>query len=571
MARGQILTIPNQTATLVSTLSREQKASLSMLNPNDGICYVKLNGPASNTIAMWDWKVPSQSYCQLPGPWESLGVYYLDQSGSGRSAEVNVYELDSSIAVPSFIAIGRAVQQAGSTVDVSQGTQPANPPSSTVRLWADGTGHLHVLQSNGTDYTEVDSNNINTYAQAVTLAGRISGTIGANIWSKPIVFDDLVQFAGPPTTVPATGTGIEIFSTGGNNYLQSWQRSPTSGQYPLVIVASSTQITNNLAVTGQGSFTNGLLAGSGAAIAAQGDIGTSRNSAPTTGVVYFGNTTVHYLYWDGSGFQLTNALTTVGGIATSGGNVTITSGGSFVVNADPVTALIMPQGCSIYEASGNLHLMIATGAHNVYVYNTSVGAVHVFDASGNQTSNGVVQGSGGVLVAGNGATSGPCLWLETSRQVKLFYNSAYGTVDCPYANGFTSPYVQAISGFVATNGRSNTTLEAGYVQSNWASAMGSAWGVRSVRSLKKSVESLSDEECFGYLQDPILTPYRYEHLDESIDTKKHIGFMAEEMHEVLPEYTMYDEKGDVIGVDYAQITAMLWGAVRHLANRAVLK
>src|SRR5215831_21068421 len=128
MARGQILNVPTATSTLVTTLSREQKASLSLLNPNDGICYVKMNGPAAQSVSMWDYKVPSQSYCQLPGPWESLGVYYLDQSGSGRTAEINVYELDSQIAVPSFIAIGRAVQSAGTTLDISQGNQPQSPP-----------------------------------------------------------------------------------------------------------------------------------------------------------------------------------------------------------------------------------------------------------------------------------------------------------------------------------------------------------------------------------------------------------------------------------------------------------
>jgi len=129
-----------------------------MLNPNDGVCYVKINGPAGPSIAGWDWKVPSQSYCQLPGPWESLGVYYLDQSGSGRAAEINVYELDSSISVPSFIAIGRAVQMAGSTMDISTGSQPSNPPTGSIRLWVDGNNNLHLLAADGTDVQEVDTN-----------------------------------------------------------------------------------------------------------------------------------------------------------------------------------------------------------------------------------------------------------------------------------------------------------------------------------------------------------------------------------------------------------------------------
>src|SRR5215471_3106629 len=178
MARGQILTIPNQTAQLITTLSREQKASLSLLNPNDGICYVKLNGPAGRTVAAWDWKIPSQSYCQLPGPWESLGVYYLDQSGSGRTAEVNVYELDSQISVPSFIAIGRAVEAAGTTMDISQGGQPANPPASTIRLWVDGSGNLNKIDSAGNNEIMLDNTNYGSY---VTLAGDVSGLVGSNV------------------------------------------------------------------------------------------------------------------------------------------------------------------------------------------------------------------------------------------------------------------------------------------------------------------------------------------------------------------------------------------------------
>src|SRR5215831_14061120 len=137
MPRGQIVDIPTGTGQLITTLSREEKESLAILNPNDGVVYIKLNGSSKDSPTLWDWKLPSQSYGQFPGPWQSLGLYYVDQSGSGRFAELNIYESDSQLAIPQIVAIGRAVQQAGTNVDITQGGQPQNPPSGTSRLWID--------------------------------------------------------------------------------------------------------------------------------------------------------------------------------------------------------------------------------------------------------------------------------------------------------------------------------------------------------------------------------------------------------------------------------------------------
>jgi hypothetical protein len=167
MALGQILTIPNQQSQLVTTLSRESKGSLAILNPNDGVCYIKLNGPASNVISAWDWKLPSQSYGQFPGPWSSLGVYYLDQSGSGRTAELNVYESESQLPMPLIVAIGRAVQSAGTTMDITTGNQPQNPPANTARLWVDNNGNAYLLYSDGSMVHLTDTND--------TLGGVLTG------------------------------------------------------------------------------------------------------------------------------------------------------------------------------------------------------------------------------------------------------------------------------------------------------------------------------------------------------------------------------------------------------------
>jgi|SRR5215471_2447939 len=157
MARGQVLTLPNQSAQLIGTSSKEEMDSVAVLNPNDGVIYLKLNGAAGPSASQWDWKLPSQSFGLFPGPWISLGLYYLDQSGSGRSAEANIYDSTNKLYVPVIQAIGRAVQTAGTTMDITQGNQPSNPPAGTSRLWVDGSGNLHLLSPTGTDKAILDS------------------------------------------------------------------------------------------------------------------------------------------------------------------------------------------------------------------------------------------------------------------------------------------------------------------------------------------------------------------------------------------------------------------------------
>jgi len=177
MALGQIYTIPSGSSRLVVAQSHTEVPSIGVLNPNDGIAYLKLNGPAGSSPPEWDWKLPSQSYGFFPGPWTSLGVYFLDQSGSNRSGEINVYESQQRFAdIPNIQAIGRAIQQAGTTMDITTGGQPQNPPINTGRLWIDAAGNLHLLDSTGDDATVLDSSN---YGAAIIAGGDASGPIGA--------------------------------------------------------------------------------------------------------------------------------------------------------------------------------------------------------------------------------------------------------------------------------------------------------------------------------------------------------------------------------------------------------
>src|SRR5262252_6483284 len=150
MSYGDTVVLASNTGSQRYTPSGFQFPSLSVLNPNDGILYMANNRPVTGpSYGSWDWKIPSQSYAILPGPWLSAGMWYVDQSGAGRSGEIQSFFWNEQIKIPIFHAIGRAQASSSTAMDIVQGGQPANPPAGTVRLWVDSNGEAWVLQSNG--------------------------------------------------------------------------------------------------------------------------------------------------------------------------------------------------------------------------------------------------------------------------------------------------------------------------------------------------------------------------------------------------------------------------------------
>lgn len=171
-----------------------QAPSVAILNPNDGVAYVARNRQAdANSTAGWDYKVPSQSYAYLPGPYQTAGVYYLDQSGSGRSGEITVYDTYDKYAIPHFNAIGRAVLAAGTVMDITEGTQPQNPGIGVCRLWADNQGNLYHLHSDGSTPELWDTR--------LAFGGSLTGTVpnpGLNYADTGAWLPDKTWFIGGP-------------------------------------------------------------------------------------------------------------------------------------------------------------------------------------------------------------------------------------------------------------------------------------------------------------------------------------------------------------------------------------
>lgn len=435
--------------------------------------------------------------------------------------------------------------------DLTMGPQPARPPVGVDRIYADPQGNIHHLHSDGTDLTLYDASNIG----AVALNGDVIGTIGSNHYTNPSIFPGIIR-AGPAGAAPpaGSGVGVELFNSGSIAYVQSWDRT-AGNPATLQFVGNPVQTGSGTPVYINGPFT--LQQGISPAMASGGTLYWHNNQTVYT-----------YLNYPNLTFQNCNLVINGG----SGGpqlqvNGTLTATSTITTSVNFVStggSLILPNNgqinwgstYSIWCDTTNdiMYFRIPTGGA-YYFYNPSVGANTTIDSAGNFVTNGWM------------AVNGNTLYLEGSHAVYIQYNSAYAAVYAPYGNGFVSPFFKALSGFVATNGWSNTTLESGYLISCWGSAMGAAWSIRSSRKLKSNLAVVDDGECLRRIVDPSVNVYSFQYL-ENDDARIRIGFMADEVHPIAPEFAFVDpDTGEPNAIEYGQMTAMLWGAVRRLAAR----
>lgn len=317
--------------------------SARVLNPNDGILYVARNRDClSNNQGDWEWKIPSQSFAILPGEtpgFSTLGLYYLDQSGANRPGEVTIYPSLTTVDDPTFISIGRAQLVYQSVLDITTGSQPAPPGVGNARLWVDGQNILHVLGSDNTDHVELDSTNFSTYVQPLinaSITAQVPGVVGGTALGGDLygtVNNGHVGLAnGSPVYARDTGGTLRGILTLTTNDL--WLVNAGGGQIRFINQASSAELghfdnSGNLAVTAAITASGPLTAN---------DIHTSRGN--DTGVLYCGNSGSHYLYFDGTNWNLYGGSLYIqagnfgvlgGGQDVSCGSVSITQGGNQVI------------------------------------------------------------------------------------------------------------------------------------------------------------------------------------------------------------------------------------------------
>ena len=201
--------------------------SFVVYNPNDGVCFVALDRTADGI--MWDHKVPSQSGGKFPGPVNSyLSIYYLDQSGGGQNGQVVIYPSVDLVDIPYFWSIGRALLTQATSLDIVEGSQPGNPGSGILRLWADGSDQLHGLNGGGTDEVFISTRTPlggsltgflpnPSVVEYYAIAANSPQTIPTSVWtalSFPVVTSNKggVWSAGNPTRFTAPVAGVWLFN-----------------------------------------------------------------------------------------------------------------------------------------------------------------------------------------------------------------------------------------------------------------------------------------------------------------------------------------------------------------------
>lgn len=397
--------------------------AIRVLNPNDGVAYVKQNQDCTSTsVGAWDYKIPSQSFALLPGAgegWQSIGVFYVDLSGAGLPGDIQVYLTQSTTNDPIFQSVGRATLLNSSSVDIVSGAQPSNPGAGIGRLWIDTGGHLNVLQPSGTNYVELDNTNFTPYVQGTALGGDLFGQISAA--NVGVRFGSAIYYFDQNST---QRLWMQVASGSFNFYTQggAFQFLSQAGAL-LVSIGTSGQLNCN-GITSAGGITT------------TGDINVSRGN--NTGVVYFGNSGSQYLFYDGSNWQLVGG----GTLEMAGTSIncnTINTGGSITIgSAISAQGGIYSANGILYIPDGNTYIIGSAG----YIYERSANGIVVQNASGAwatiqcgpivATNGAITVASAGINVNGNVAidNASAVYWPNSGGQ-QIYPSGSSLQINCP--------------------------------------------------------------------------------------------------------------------------------------------
>ncbi len=87
-----------------------------------------------------------------------------------------------------------------------------------------------------------------------------------------------------------------------------------------------------------------------------------------------------------------------------------------------------------------------------------------------------------------------------------------------------------------------------------------AWTISSDRRLKKDIEPAANNLDAAMR----LRPVTYAMIKEQEGTPRHLGFVAQEVREVLPEFVVGDDTKDTLTVNYGQMSVVAIGAIQEL-------
>lgn len=143
---------------------------------------------------------------------------------------------------------------------------------------------------------------------------------------------------------------------------------------------------------------------------------------------------------------------------------------------------------------------------------------------------------------------------RTGNRLMFWGNGMY----IPYGTSITETY-----GYLNTGGQVGTgTATTNYSIQALTRICASEFNAVSDRRVKEEIKPFDDELCAKLVGD-----VSQKHFKMKKDGRYKIGFIAQEVEEVIPNAVVvapHDTIEDFLTLDHSQMTAVLWGAVRHL-------
>jgi hypothetical protein len=305
-------------------------------------------------------------------------------------------------------------------------------------------------------------------------------------------------------------------------------------------------------VTAAAVQSTGFIAAGTNLSGAAGDITANRGN--NTGYIWLGNAS-HYLGFDGTNYVLPTSNLSVPGIIASGTlsapSITFNQNGYFWQGIPGVPAIETNGGVQLDGGVAYFHSNRTVGLQLVNGTELRAFGFTNFLAAGINISGGGSVGGGFYVDDGpNGIT------------INL-RNGNYGVFNKSTRSGASAGEV-AIANYLYVPGDVYAGLRMYAISFNQTSDP----------KLKANLTAISDDDCMGRVRAvvPVQT-YQMEMppSDTPQPTPWEIGFSAPDVYASSPEFVTLDDSGNPVGLNYANMSAMLWGALRQLDARCQAK
>lgn len=383
----------------------------------------------------------------------------------------------------------------------------------------DDADYLTLSLANSLRTIDALFNNVTGHTHASSHQG---GPIAASSLRGGMDLPDWFRSTGRTTPFPGTGIGMEMYWSGAVGVLQAYNRA-TAAYAETQLLGSKITLgingANSLVVNTDGSVaiaggvTTGGLTASALTVSGNATLsGTTAAQALSCTAFSAGTLNASGAVNAGSTIAATGGITSGAGI---GATTTINSGGRITSGSD----LLVTNGTIYLAASGDTSLQRAA-AGEVLVSGKITATQHVIAGSSFAFAS--------LGRAGN----------EIALNVHVYTpGSIYAALD--------------ISGASITN--------------------------RSAGRYKESVTAVTDGDCLSRIRNPLVGPVSYTWAEDptadhgDLQPATIVGFLAEDMLQVVPEVvTTNRETGEAEGIQYTNLTAILWGALRLIDQRVTV-